>query len=319
MTNPDLKLTDRIQNLITYTNHEQRLIVEKTAIRIAFLIGFYISQEEKKRSKSFSNFWREISTELSSRQGSLSSRSKLFEARTLFYTFRRFCKIMNHQLHFKNVNFSSGLSKSHLVLIATHCKDNVEQQDIFIMQVKKYSLTTSQLKDRLKNQIPAKGDNNALLTIGRTTIKKSYDLSCLSIDPGWSENMIKAHVIRNISVFMKIVLGGDDWCFIPRKKFSIGGRKKFPDLVFYDLIDNRYLIIDLKCSHFSAELDRAKSQIFAYQVACNKSLDASIENKTIGLILGKNSSNHLSNNEYFMSTETPDLVFYSSFLIRKAD
>ena len=122
--------------------------------------------------------------------------------------------------------------------------------------------------------------------------------------------MIKEHITKHITSFINIVLG-DYWGFFPNMKFTIGGCKKYPDLVFYNRKEHRFLIIDLKCACLASSVDRAKSQMVSYVEACDKQIDLTFQKKTIGLILGKEPINDI----YFNSTSTPSGIFYCGFSI----
>ena len=84
------------------------------------------------------------------------------------------------------------------------------------------------------------------------------------------------------------------------------------DLVFYNSISHRYLIVDLKCSRLVADIDRAKNQIASYKQGYDAKLDYAFQKATIGLILGKEPIDR----EYFYSTATTENVFYCSFTIQ---
>ena len=115
----------------------------------------------------------------------------------------------------------------------------------------------------------------------------------------------------NISNFIDIVLVEPSWYFSPKAKFIIGECKKYPDMVFYNVKEHRFLIIDLKCTCLASSVDRAKSQMASYLDACDKQLDLRFQKKTIGLILGKEPINEL----YFNCTSTRDNIFYCAFTI----
>ena len=79
--NPDLELDDRIHSLIKYMGYKEKNLVSNLEVKTAFIIGFLISQEEKRRGKPFNVFWKEISAELELTDVKFKSRSKLYEAK----------------------------------------------------------------------------------------------------------------------------------------------------------------------------------------------------------------------------------------------
>ena len=301
-------LANQINSFVDYINNQTRLIVSKIKVQRAVFIGFLIHQEELKRGEKFNTFWKEISHTLESMACKFNSRSVLFEARRLYLTYKRFVNVIDGYLAIDNISVPAGLSIKHLLLIKKYCS-NEEQQDRFIQKVKSGSLNANELKYQLLLGITSKGDD-ILLTIDDTSVKTSYDLSCLGIKKNWSENDIKKHIIKNIPIFIKTVLG-PDWGFFPNKKINIGGRRKHPDLVFYNVEKNRYFIIDLKCGCLVSDIDRAKSQMISYVKAYDQYRDFTYQKKTIGLILGKKPIDSV----YFNSTETPEYIFYSGFKI----
>jgi predicted nuclease of restriction endonuclease-like (RecB) superfamily len=305
-------LAIKINDFMNYVNSQTRHILSKIKVQSSIVIGFLIQQEELKKNEKFSVFWKEVSDSLASMGCNPSSRSVLFEAKRLYETFKRFTNTIDGQLHIDNVSVPLKLSKKHLLLIASYCSSE-NQQDIFIEKVVRQSLNTSQLESELVSGLTSQ-ETGTVLTIDDFTLKTRYDLSCLGIDPSWNEGKIQSHIIKNISVFIKIVLG-KNWGFLPNQSIFIGGREKYLDLVFYNVVMHRYLIIDLKCGFLVSELDRAKSQILSYKKAFDRNLDLRFQKKTIGLILGKEPIDGL----YFNSTETPENVFYSGFVIKIVD
>lgn len=200
------------------------------------------------------------------------------------------------------------LSKKHLLLIATHCS-NETQQDIFIESVVRQSLNTVELKTKLLLGTAATS-KGALVQVDDLVIKTSYDLRSLGIDSSWGEKAINKHIIKDISTFIKLVLG-NNWSFLPDQSISIGGRDKYLDLVFYNVIAHRYLVIDLKCSSLVSGIDRARSQMTSYVKAYDLSIDFTFQKKTIGIILGKAPID----SEYFNSSGALEYIFYCEFKI----
>ena len=303
-------MATEINKFSRYINSQTRYIISRIKVESAIFVGFLINKEELKRNEKFSVFWKEVGDSLESMGCCYSRRSALFEARRLYAIFKRFTNVIDGDLTIDNIRVPLKLSKKHLLLIASYCTDE-SQQDIFIEKVVRQCLNTS--RAALISGIPSK-QKDALLMIDDLVVKTSYDLSCLGIDKTWNENIIKSYIIKNISIFIKIVLG-NNWSFLPDQNIFIGGRAKYLDLVFYNVVTHRYLIIDLKCGCLVSDIDRAKSQIISYTKAYDKYLDFSFQKKTIGLILGKEPIDSL----YFNSTGTCEHIFYSGFRIKNVD
>ena len=302
------RLPEKIYNFVNYLENQTEYIVSKMAVKRAIFIGFLINQEEFLRGEAFSIFWREVSCSLEMMGCKQSSKQVLFEARMLYLTFKRFTNIINGYLTIDNICILLKLSKKHLFLIDKHCITEL-QQDLFIRKVVWGSLNTIELKSQLLLGVVSK-NKEVLLRIGNTNLRTSYDLSCLGIGDEWNENSIKAHIEKHISTFIKIVLGGS-WSFLPTQKTWVGGCDKYMDLVFYNVEEHRYLVVDLKCSRLSSDIDRAKSQMASYVTAFDRRLDLKYQKKTIGLILGKQPIDSV----YFNSTDVQENIFYSGFRI----
>jgi len=216
---------------------------------------------------------------------SFHSRTSLFEAKRLYNEYKRYTRVINGNLHLDNISIPPALSKKHLMLIANASSD-CSQQDLFIEKVVRNSLTSDNLKKELEASIP-KQNNNYLLIINNLILRKKYDLRSLKIKNKMGENQIRNHIINNISCFIKIVLN-NGFSFLPNQNIFIGGATGFLDLVFYDVIHHRYLIIDLKSGGKNiSEINRGRSQMVSYVQAYDNVIDNSFQKKTIGLILGK--------------------------------
>jgi predicted nuclease of restriction endonuclease-like (RecB) superfamily len=300
-------LPDRINSFINDVASQTKHIVSKLIVKRAIGIGFLINEEERVRGEKFNLFWKEVSCILESLGCNYSSKRVLFEAKVLYLAFKRFTTVIDGYLAIDNISIPFGVSKKHLLLIDRYCVDKT-QQNIFILKVIENSLSTNELKAQLLSGVVS--DPNVLLMVDNLAIRKNYNLNCLCIDNTWNENAIKKHLIKNISSFIDIVFG-PYWSFLPNAKSIIGECKKYPDMVFYNVKEHRFLIIDLKCTCLASSVDRAKSQMTSYVEARDKRLDLRFQKKTIGLILGKEPINEL----YFNSTGVRDNIFYCAFTI----
>jgi predicted nuclease of restriction endonuclease-like (RecB) superfamily len=301
-------LANRINDCVSYLNSQTRYILSKILVQRAILVGFLINQEELLRGEKFNTFWKEVASNLVILCCSICTRTILFEARYLFMHFKRFAYVIDGDLKIENIRVPLKLSKRHLLLLSKHCNNEV-QQDTFIEIIMRYSLNVSQLKAKLFLGITSK-HMDIQLTIGDLIIKKSYDLSCLGIDETLSENKIRDIIVANITVFIKIVMG-DNWGFLPNNAISIGGRPKYLDLVFYNVVMHRYLIIELKSRWLVSDIDRATSQIISYTRAYDEILDLTFQKRTIGIVLGKEPIG----SEYFNSAANTENIFYAGFII----
>jgi len=140
---------------------------------------------------------------LKNRGGKYYKRSSLFEAKRLYEVFQRFAPNINKTFCVDNVSLPPRVSKTHLILIATHCQ-TVEQENFFLNKIVQYSLTTNELKKEL-----VKGISDDSVKIDDLIVHENYNLQKLQIEPKWNENQIKAHLEKNIILFISIVLGSN--------------------------------------------------------------------------------------------------------------
>ena len=75
-------------------------------------------------------------------------RTSLFQAKRLYKVFKRFVPSNNKTFCLANVIIPPRVSKTHLMIITSHCQ-TVEQQNLFINKVAECSLTTAELKNKL--------------------------------------------------------------------------------------------------------------------------------------------------------------------------
>lgn len=303
------ELVKKIYDFNLAVNQQEKYISSKILVQRYICIGYKITQLENQSELKFDSFWKILSLRLKSLGCEYYSRTTLFESRRLYLSYCRFVNVIDNDVIIEDVNIPLRLGKKHLLLIASYCQ-SILQQDIFINKVVRHSLKVSDLRSHLINGVGSK-EKNTLLVLDNLVIKTIYDLRDLKIGSTWNENEIKYHVIHNISAFMKIIFNDSNWGFLPNQNTFIGGKQKFLDLVFYNVVEHKFLIIDLKICSLVSSLDRAKSQMASYVVSYNKGLSLGFQKKTIGLILGKEPTDSL----YFSSTEIPENVFYSSFII----
>jgi hypothetical protein len=301
------KLANNIIQTSQYCKKVIKVTCAKVAVYKAFLIGFFICKLEILSGKLFGTFWAQVHDLLGDLCEPKLSRSWLFEARLLYLRFQRFGRVINDQIHLSNLNLHPILTKKHLNLLIKYCNSE-KQENYFIEKTINGSLSAGQLKVDLELSIPSK--NEHFIKIGGLPIKHDYCFKTLQIGDLWSENEIKAHIIKNIPQFIGLVLSSE-WAFLPGQTIFCGGVRKFPDLCFYNVISHRYLIVDLKVSSFSGDIDRAASQINSYVKSKDACLDLQFQCKTIGLILGKKPINAT----YFGSLGENSNIFYSSFTV----
>jgi hypothetical protein len=129
-----------------------RRIKSKMLAQKYFYIGFLISKEEGRQGIALEKFWPGVSANLESLNCTFKSRSALFEAKRLYATFKRFGSIVGGKLSIESIIIPLGVSRRHLLLIASYCSTE-SQQDLFIEKVVKHSLSCAELKLELTSAI----------------------------------------------------------------------------------------------------------------------------------------------------------------------
>ena len=168
----------------------------------------------------------------------------------------------------------------------------------------------NKLLDVKESNLLENSQNEHFIKIRGLPIKYDYCFKTLKIGDLWSENQIKAHIKKNIPQFIGLVLNSE-WAYLPGQTIFCGGVRKFTGLCFYNVISHQYLVVDLKVSSFSGDIDRAASQINSYIKSKDACLDLQFQSKTIGLILRKKPINAT----YFASLGKNCNIFYSSFTV----
>jgi hypothetical protein len=270
-------------------------------------VGYMVNEHYIQMGKEPDGFWQELASG-SEEHKVFNSKTWLFEARRLYLAYKRYLIIFDSCLCFENFTIPLQVTKTHLILIFKYCKDDEQQQEIFINKVVKESLSTIELKKSLIDGIPNSPKN--LIIVPGLTIKKSCDLSSLGFTQVLNEVEIVRHIIANVDKFISIVLN-NQWSYLPHANIFTGGRNKRPDMVFYNVIIHRYCIIDFKTRSLVSDIDRASSQMQSYVNAFDSIIDNSHHEKSLGIILGLWPIDEF----YFRSLGTKSNIFYCSFSI----
>lgn len=121
------------------------------------------------------------------------------------------------------------------------------------------------------------------IDITQETFKESYILDFLQLSNDAKEKDFEKAMEKNISQF--ILEFGKGFAFIGKQyKLNIGGQEFFIDLLFYNYILKRFVIIELKTTEFKPEY---VGQIGFYITAIDKNVKTKGDKETIGLIICK--------------------------------
>ena len=234
------------------------------------------------------------------------NKQQLKNSKILYLNFGRYLKVINDVISIENFDLHSRVNAGHLLALA-QCKLTVVQQDYFVKKIVLESMNIAKFSEVLKLSIDK---DNSKININGLLLYEHYCFKRFNIQKDWNENAIRMHLETNIFEFIRVFLG-DDWAALPRQTLFFGGVVKFPDFVFYNCVTHQYLVIDLKVSGLSTEVDRSASQMAIYLSALDARLNLKFQKPTIGIILAKGNIN----SEYFKGINVNPNIFQRSFSI----
>jgi predicted nuclease of restriction endonuclease-like (RecB) superfamily len=125
------------------------------------------------------------------------------------------------------------------------------------------------------------------VSILKESFKESYILDFLDIKKDVKERELEKLLTDNILKF--ILELGKGFAFVGKQfKLEVGGQEFFIDLLFYNYILNRFIVIELKNTDFKPEY---VGQISFYLSAINKKIKTTKDKESIGLIICKGKNN----------------------------
>ena len=117
----------------------------------------------------------------------------------------------------------------------------------------------------------------------QNSFKENYILDFLDLKEDFKERDLEDALITNISNFL--IELGKGFAFVGRqKKITIGGDEFFIDLLFYNYVLKRFIVIEIKTSKFKPE---HLGQISFYINAIDKDIKGEHDKETIGLLICK--------------------------------
>ena len=117
--------------------------------------------------------------------------------------------------------------------------------------------------------------------LAKETLKDPYDFSFIAMDEKYREEELKTELIKNIEQFLQEL--GKGFSYLGREyKLQIGETQRAVDMLFYNVIERRYYVIEVKVRKFDP-VDIG--QIGTYMVAVNHQLKRPDEQQTVGLII----------------------------------
>lgn len=121
----------------------------------------------------------------------------------------------------------------------------------------------------------------------KESFKESYILDFLGLSLDAKECDLEQALIQNITHF--ILELGKGFAFVGKQhKLTVGGQEFFIDMLFYNFILKRFVIIELKTTEFKPEY---AGQIGFYMTAIDRDVKKDEDGSTIGLIICKTKNN----------------------------
>lgn len=117
--------------------------------------------------------------------------------------------------------------------------------------------------------------------LAKELLKDPYDFSFIAMDEKYREVELKAELIRNIEQFLQEL--GRGFSYMGREfKLQVGDTKRAVDMLFYNVQERRYYVIEVKVKKFEpADI----GQIGTYMVAVNRQLKRPDDQQTVGLVI----------------------------------
>jgi predicted nuclease of restriction endonuclease-like (RecB) superfamily len=153
-------------------------------------------------------------------------------------------------------------------------------------------------------------------TLIKESFKESYILDFLELGNDAKERDLEQALTQNITHF--ILELGKGFAFVGKQyKLTVGGQEFFIDMLFYNYILKRFVIIELKTTEFKPEY---AGQIGFYITAINKDVKKDADNETIGLLICRskndtvveyaltNSANPTGVAEYKLLSDLPEEI-----------
>ena len=117
--------------------------------------------------------------------------------------------------------------------------------------------------------------------LAKELLKDPYDFSFIAMDEKYREAELKAELIRNIEQFLQEL--GRGFSYMGREfKLQVGDTKRAVDMLFYNVQERRYYVIEVKVKKFEPS---DIGQIGTYMVAVNRQLKRPDDQQTVGLVI----------------------------------
>ena len=201
-------------------------------------------------------------------------------------------RTLNYMIRFYNLNnlqsLTANLSWGNWIELLS-IKD-IDKIKYYIKQCELLSLTTRQLRERIKNKeyerLPEE-TKNKLINKEESKVEDFIKDPIIIKNPNnyeiISEKSLKMLILEDIESFMKEL--GNSYSFIGSEyKIKIGNSYNYIDLLLFNIDFNCYVVVELKVTELRKEY---VGQIKLYMNYIDKVLRKPFQDKTIGIIICK--------------------------------
>ena len=167
---------------------------------------------------------------------------------------------------------------------------NVEEIKYYISITKRDNLSKRALAERIKSNEYGRLSTEAkqkLLNKESLTLVQSVP-SPIVLVPNksyevYTEKILQEIIYENLDSFMKQLGGG--YFYVGREyKLNIGDKKNYIDYLFYNVVDSRYCVVEIKSREYKKS---DYGQIKTYMNYIDEHLKTITQNSTIGIIITK--------------------------------
>jgi predicted nuclease of restriction endonuclease-like (RecB) superfamily len=274
-----------IKNKIKSSSQKAVRVVNSELINLYFEIGKDIVDKQS-GAKWGDNFLKQVESDLRLEFPNL----KGFSQRNLIYmrSMYKFCNV--HEISPQAV---AQLPWGHIRLLVDKIKDKNEAL-FYINQSTQGSWSRTVLDWQIGLGLyKRKGNSINNFEITETTelqtnlvkesFKESYVLDFLELDNDRKERKLENSIVSNITRFMLEL--GKGFAYVGRQyKLQVGQEEFYTDLLFYNFVLKRFVIIELKTTNFKPSYI---SQLNFYMTAIDKDVKAENDKETIGLLICK--------------------------------
>lgn len=275
-----LELKENIKN----SQNKAFLKVNSELIKLYFTIGKKIVLKQKD-SNWGDNLIGQIEKDLREEFNGLKgfSRTNLFYMKKLYLFFK------------ENENIPQLVGQipwGHIRLVLDKIK-NVKEALFYIQETINNSWSRTLLEHQIELNLYKR--NGSLVSNFKNTIenseynlvsnsfKENYILDFLDLKEDFKEKELEDSLISSISNFL--IELGKGFAFVGRqKKLMVGGNEFFIDLLFYNYILRRFIVIEIKTTQFKPE---HLGQISFYINAVDEDFRTQNDKETIGLLICK--------------------------------